>query len=64
MRKWNAKCGRALVPQDQNEGAFLDFGIKFVPQTRLLDKDGFFISDPGFEPCKIADTVCAWKNVG
>ncbi|MEU1161258.1 hypothetical protein ABZ372_10960, partial [Streptomyces sp. NPDC005921] len=62
--KWNEKCGRASVPQDQNEGAFRDLGIQFVPQMRLLDKDGFFISDPGFEHCKNADTVCAWKKVG
>ncbi|MFE9770459.1 hypothetical protein ACFYOV_01985 [Streptomyces sp. NPDC005931] len=62
--KWNEKCGRASVPQDQNEGAFRDLGIKFVPQMRLLDKDGFFISNPGFEHCKNADTVCAWKKVG
>ncbi|MGW3141073.1 hypothetical protein [Streptomyces sp. NPDC001139] len=30
----------------------------------LFVKDGFFISDPGFEHCKNADTVCAWKKVG
>lgn len=52
---WNAKRGRASVPQDQNEGAFRDLGIQFVPQMRLLDKDGSFISDPGFEHCKNAN---------
>ncbi|MFF9085149.1 hypothetical protein ACF1BE_01735 [Streptomyces sp. NPDC014991] len=62
--KWNEKCGRASVPLDQNEGAFRDLGIKFVPQMRLLDKDGFLISDPGFEHCKNADTVCGWKKIG
>ncbi|ROP56041.1 hypothetical protein [Streptomyces sp. PanSC9] len=62
--KWNERCGRASVPTDQNTGAFRDLGIKFVPQMRLLDKDGFFIGDPGFEHCKNADTVCAWKKVG
>ncbi|BCL24123.1 hypothetical protein ACPCBX_03515 [Streptomyces tuirus] len=35
------KCGRASIPTDQNTGAFRDLGIKFVPQMRLLDKDGF-----------------------
>ncbi|MGW7257832.1 hypothetical protein [Streptomyces sp. NPDC054834] len=62
--KWDEKCGRASVPEEQNEAAFRDLGIKFVPQMRLLDEDGFFISDPGFEHCKDADTVCAWKKVG
>ncbi|MGW2827609.1 hypothetical protein [Streptomyces sp. NPDC001286] len=62
--KWNEKCGRASVPTDQNTGAFRNLGINFVPQMRLLDKDGFFISNPGFEHCKNADTVCAWKKVG
>jgi hypothetical protein len=62
--KWNEKCGRASIPTDQNTGAFRDLGIKFVPQMRLLDKDGFFISNPGFEHCKNADTVCAWKKIG
>ncbi|MCQ9178169.1 hypothetical protein KMT30_03765 [Streptomyces sp. IBSBF 2953] len=62
--KWNEKCGRASVPLDQNESAFRDLGLQLVPQMRLLDKDGFFISDPGFEHCKNADTVCAWKKIG
>ncbi|MFC9683919.1 hypothetical protein [Streptomyces sp. NPDC056948] len=52
------------MPKDQNEGAFRDVGIKFVPQMRLLDEDGYFISNPGFEHCKNADTVCAWKKIG
>ncbi|MFF8407549.1 hypothetical protein ACF06P_38685 [Streptomyces sp. NPDC015684] len=52
------------MPTDQNTGAFRDLGIKFVPQMRLLDKDGFFIGDPGFGHCKNADTVCAWKKAG
>ncbi|MGQ4333781.1 hypothetical protein, partial [Streptomyces hayashii] len=49
---------------DQNDSAFRDLGLQLVPQTRLCDKEGFFISDAGFEHCKNADTVCAWKKIG
>jgi hypothetical protein len=62
--KWNEKCGRASISTDQNTGAFRDLGIQFVFQMRLLDRDGFFISNPGCEHCKNADMVCPWKKVG
>ncbi|MGY6025405.1 hypothetical protein [Streptomyces spinosirectus] len=58
---WKEKCGRAAVPNTQNETAFK----KLQPTVwRLLDNDGFFVSNPGFEHCANANTTCAWSKVG
>ncbi|MER7050125.1 hypothetical protein [Streptomyces jumonjinensis] len=58
---WKEKCGRAAVPAKQNSEAFKNLN----PATlRLLDSDGFFVSNPGFEHCANANTTCAWRKVG
>lgn len=58
---WKEKCGRAAIPRTQNEGAFK----KLQPSVwRLLDGDGFFVSNPGFEHCANATTTCAWRKIG
>ncbi|MFF4506905.1 hypothetical protein [Streptomyces sp. NPDC001401] len=58
---WKEKCGRAAIPNTQNETAFK----KLQPTVwRLLDDDGFFVSNPGFEHCANANTTCAWRKVG
>ncbi|WP_406301129.1 hypothetical protein OHA61_00430 [Streptomyces sp. NBC_00885] len=58
---WKERCGRAGIESTQNRKAF----NKLNPAIwRLLDNDGFFVSNPGFEHCANADTTCAWRKVG
>lgn len=57
---WTERCGRASIPATQNSGAFHKYP---APAWRLLDKDGFFLSNPGFEHCTGAETTCAWRKV-
>ncbi|WP_347732032.1 hypothetical protein [Streptomyces sp. CAU 1734] len=59
---WREPCGRAAVPRVQNEEAFK----KMQPSLwRLLDGDGFFVSNPGYEHCaKGAPTTCDWRKIG
>ncbi|MDQ0945598.1 hypothetical protein [Streptomyces sp. V1I1] len=58
---WKERCGRAGIESTQNRKAF----SKLNPTLwRLLDNDGFFVSNPGFEHCANADTTCAWRKVG
>ncbi|HET6356502.1 hypothetical protein [Streptomyces sp.] len=58
---WKERCGRAGIESTQNRKAF----NKLNPAVwRLLDNDGFFVSNPGFEHCANADTTCAWRKVG
>ncbi|MEW2085499.1 hypothetical protein [Streptomyces sp. NPDC005283] len=53
------RCGRAGINADQNRGAFK----KLQPSIwRLLDNDGFFVSNPGFEHCVNASTICSWRK--
>lgn len=53
------RCGRAGINSGQNQGAFSDLN----PATwRLLDGDGFFVSNPGFEHCANANTTCSWRS--
>ncbi|MFJ6944839.1 hypothetical protein ACISU4_09335 [Streptomyces wuyuanensis] len=54
------RCGRAAIPGTQNSGAFNKFP---APSWRLLDNDGFFVSNPGFAHCTSAATTCAWRKV-
>ncbi|MFG2228358.1 hypothetical protein [Streptomyces sp. NPDC048644] len=54
------KCGRAAVPSKQNQEAFKSFP---APAWRLLDGDGFFLSNPGFDHCSGTEATCAWKKV-
>ncbi|WP_329028100.1 hypothetical protein [Streptomyces sp. NBC_00690] len=54
------RCGRAAIPTTQNSGAFKQYP---APAWRLLDKDEFFVSNPGFEHCTSAATTCAWRKV-
>ncbi len=54
------ECGRAAIPATQNSGAFNKYP---APSWCLLDKDGFFLSNPGFEHCTSAATTCAWRKV-
>ncbi|WP_049714186.1 hypothetical protein [Streptomyces caatingaensis] len=57
---WKEKCGRAGIESTQNRQAFR----KLNPTIwRLLDNDGFIVSNPGFEHCANADTTCAWRKV-
>ncbi|RYJ19714.1 hypothetical protein CU044_7561 [Streptomyces sp. L-9-10] len=55
-----ARCGRAAIPATQNSGAFKNYP---APAWRLLDNDGFFLSNPGFEHCTSAVTTYAWRKV-
>lgn len=55
------KCGRATIPGDQNSGAFHKFP---APAWRMLDKDAFYLSNPGFEHCTTTSSTCAWKKIG
>ncbi|WP_405444494.1 hypothetical protein OG350_37615 [Streptomyces achromogenes] len=53
------RCGHAGINSAQKQGAFKDLN----PATwRLLDGDGFFVSNPGFEHCANADTTCNWRS--
>ncbi|MEU0992150.1 hypothetical protein [Streptomyces sp. NPDC005953] len=54
------RCGRAAIPGSQNAGAF---DMYPAPAWRLLDKDEFFVSNPGFGHCTSAATTCAWRKV-
>ncbi|MFF8643961.1 hypothetical protein [Streptomyces sp. NPDC015345] len=55
------KCGRATVPEVQNSGAFHKFP---APAWRMLDKDTFYLSNPGFEHCTTtSSSTCAWKKI-
>ncbi|MET8014281.1 hypothetical protein ABZU86_22445 [Streptomyces sp. NPDC005271] len=54
------KCDRAAVPSTQNQQAFKRFP---APAWRLLDGDGFFLSNPGFDHCPGTEATCAWKKV-
>lgn len=56
---WKEKCGRAAVPSAQNSQAFK----KLQPSVRrLLDGDGFFVSNPGFEHCTNAVATGTWRK--
>ncbi|MGX1673343.1 hypothetical protein [Streptomyces sp. NPDC055400] len=54
------RCGRAAIDSSQNQGAF----SKLQPSVwRLLDDDGFFVDNPGFNHCSGVATTCAWRQV-
>ncbi|MCZ4509889.1 hypothetical protein O3Q52_17120 [Streptomyces sp. ActVer] len=55
------RCGRAAIPNLQNEQAFSGFP---APTWRLLDADGFFVTLPGFEHCTSTATTCTWRKIG
>ncbi|CAM5321421.1 hypothetical protein STANM337S_00787 [Streptomyces tanashiensis] len=58
VNTWNEICGRASVPNDENSGAANRIGLRFVPANRMLDKDKFFVSTPGFEECTDLSQIC------
>ncbi|NVK80238.1 hypothetical protein HG542_21610 [Streptomyces morookaense] len=53
------RCGRASIPDVQNSGAFHEFP---APSWRMLDNDGFFVRNPGFEHCADTSTTCIWRK--
>lgn len=52
------RCGRASIPAVQNSGAFHEFP---APSWRMLDNDGFFVRNPGFEHCANTTTCIRRK---
>ncbi|MEU7023930.1 hypothetical protein ABZ990_25170 [Streptomyces sp. NPDC046203] len=58
VNTWNEICGRASIPGDENSGAANRIGLFFVPKNRMLDKDKFFVSTPGFEECTDLTKIC------
>ncbi|MFD7177826.1 hypothetical protein [Streptomyces sp. NPDC059929] len=58
VNTWDEICGRASIPGDENSGAANRIGLFFVPKNRMLDKDKFFVSTPGFEDCKDLSQIC------
>ncbi|MFF3585487.1 hypothetical protein [Streptomyces mirabilis] len=55
------RCGRAAIPNEQNQKAFSGFP---APTWRMLDGDGFFVTLPGFEHCTSTATTCTWRKIG
>jgi hypothetical protein len=58
VNTWNEICGRASIPGDENSGAANRIGLFFVPTNRMIDKDEFYVSVPGFEECTDLSQIC------
>ncbi|MGW0968321.1 golvesin C-terminal-like domain-containing protein [Streptomyces sp. NPDC002516] len=58
VNTWDEICGRASIPGDENSGAANRIGLFFVPKNRMIDKDKFFVSTPGFEECTDLTKIC------
>ncbi|MFJ6571015.1 hypothetical protein ACIQNU_26745 [Streptomyces sp. NPDC091292] len=58
VNTWTEICGRASIPGDENSGAANRIGLFFVPKNRVLDKDRFYLSTPGFEECTDLAQIC------
>ncbi|MEU6772542.1 hypothetical protein [Streptomyces sp. NPDC046759] len=54
------RCGRAGISSKQNQGAFHDLPVK---NWRLLDGDGYFVTNPGYEHCKGVAQICVWRKI-
>lgn len=63
--KWDEICGRASIPKWQNTGALADFGKSggFVWTNRMLDRDQFWVSTPGFDHCSVTQDECSFRRV-
>ncbi|WP_328890572.1 golvesin C-terminal-like domain-containing protein [Streptomyces sp. NBC_00316] len=62
VNTWTEICGRATIPGDENSGAAWRIGLVFVPKNRMLDKDKFFVSTPGFEDCSDLSQICFMRS--
>ncbi|ANS67650.1 hypothetical protein SLINC_5426 [Streptomyces lincolnensis] len=62
VNTWNEICGRASIPGDENSGAANRIGLFFVPNNRMLDKDAFYVSVPGFEECTDLSKICVVRT--
>ncbi|GAA5039885.1 golvesin C-terminal-like domain-containing protein [Streptomyces siamensis] len=62
VNTWNEICGRASIPGDENSGAANRIGLFFVPNNRMLDKDAFYVSVPGFEGCTDLSQICVVRT--
>ncbi|MFG2715348.1 hypothetical protein ACGFX2_33035 [Streptomyces goshikiensis] len=54
---WQAKCGRASMPGDQNQNIASPLGLRKFPAARVQNGDEFYVGTPGFEHC-IPDLPC------
>ncbi|WP_369382696.1 hypothetical protein [Streptomyces sp. cg36] len=62
VNTWDEICARASIPNDENSGAPNRMGLHFVPKNRIIDKDKYFLSTPGFEECKDLSQICWFRS--
>ncbi|MFJ4000173.1 golvesin C-terminal-like domain-containing protein [Streptomyces parvus] len=49
LPRWNEKCGRATISNNQNTQSMRPFG-QFIVRNRLMDKDKYWLDLNGFNP--------------